>query len=201
MSATEIETETETVTENETPEARERIAHGRETHADRIREAMRDKGSLLIIGGHEDKKGDRLILRALADRVDGGALVVCTVASDLPKEVWADYEPLFKDLGVRDVRHLHVDSRAEAREQRVLELLDDACVVFFTGGDQLKLTSLLGDSPIYERTREIFEGGGTIAGTSAGASVVSETMMVRGHGSASYRIGSTWPPASASCPA
>ena len=66
-----------------------------------------------------------------------------------------------------------------------------ATAVFFTGGDQLKLTSLLGDSPIYERLKEIYEEGGTIAGTSAGASVVCETMLVSGAGAESHRIGTS----------
>ncbi len=151
--------------------------------------AQMGQGTLLIVGGHEDKQGDRLILRALADRCGDGALVVVTVASDLPDEVWADYEPVFRDLGVRDVRHLHVTSRGEARDDAVLQLLDGATVVYFTGGDQLNLTSLLGDTPIYERVREIYEGGGTVGGTSAGASVVCETMMVSGSGDESHRIG------------
>jgi cyanophycinase len=87
------------------------------------------------------------------------------------------------------VYHLDVESREEAKSERKLRILDDADGVFFTGGDQLKLTSQLGDSPIYERLREIYFGGGMIAGTSAGASVMAETMMVSGPGAESDRIG------------
>ena len=147
------------------------------------------RGTLIIVGGHEDKKGDRLILRAVAERVGDGALVVATVASELPDEVWADYEPLFKELGVRDVRHLHVFSREEAMRDEPLAVLDGATAVFITGGDQLKLTSQLGDTPIYSRLMEIYEQGGTIAGTSAGASVMCETMLVEGDGSSSATVG------------
>ena len=145
-------------------------------------------GTLVIIGGHEDKTGDRVILRALAARADGAALAVVTAASNLPDELWGDYEPVFRDLGVRDVRHLHVATREEALDPERLDALDDAAVVFFTGGNQLKLTSQLGDTPIYRRVREIYEGGGCVAGTSAGASVVSETMMVTGDSAASPRV-------------
>ena len=147
------------------------------------------RGTLIIIGGHEDKKGDKLILRALTHQVNGGKLVVATVASDIPDEVWAEYEPLFHDLGVKNVVHLDVSSRGDARSEEKLRLLDDAAGVFFTGGDQLKITSQLGDTPIYERIRQIYVEGGTIAGTSAGASVVCETMMVSGAGKESHRIG------------
>ncbi len=62
--------------------------------------------------------------------------------------------------------------------------------MFFTGGDQLKITSQLGDSPIYQRIHDIYMTGGVIAGTSAGASVMAETMMVAGAGDESHRIGS-----------
>jgi cyanophycinase len=146
------------------------------------------EGTLVIIGGHEDKVGERIILRDLAARADGGGLVVVTAASNLPGELWGDYEPVFRDLGVRDVRHLHADTRAEARDPERLRLLDGASVVFFTGGNQLKLTSQLGDTPIYTRVRELFEAGACVAGTSAGASVVTETMLVTGNSAASPRV-------------
>jgi cyanophycinase len=69
-----------------------------------------------------------------------------------------------------------------------MRILQGATGVFFTGGDQLKITSQLGDSPLYSRVAEIYENGGVIAGSSAGASVLSETMMVGNDGEASYRI-------------
>ncbi len=148
----------------------------------------RAAGSLIIIGGHEDKTDERLILRALAARAEGGALVVVTVASNVPEELWGDYEPVFRDLGVADVRHLHVDVREEAQDPERLRMLDGARVVFFTGGNQLKLTSQLGATPVYTRVRELYEGGACIAGTSAGASVVTETMLVTGDSAASPRV-------------
>lgn len=147
------------------------------------------RGTLVIIGGHEDKEHDKLILRAVAERVGSGKLVVVTVASQLPDDLWATYEPLFRNLGVRHVHHLDVASREEAKTEAKLRILDDADAVFFTGGDQLKLTSQLGDSPIYARLREIYFDGGLIAGTSAGASVMCETMMVSGGGEGSNKIG------------
>jgi cyanophycinase len=145
-------------------------------------------GRLIIIGGHEDKEDERLILRAVATEAQGGALVVVTAASNMPDEVWAEYEPIFRELGVKDVRHLHVDTRADAMDASRHGLLDDASAVFFTGGDQLKLTSQLGDTPVYQKTREIYDRGGLIAGTSAGASVVCETMLVSGNSEGSPRV-------------
>jgi cyanophycinase len=150
----------------------------------------RKRGALVVIGGHEDKEGDRLILRELARRAGRGKLVVATVASEEPARYWETYESVFRALGVPHVYHLDVRSRDEAKSERKVAILDDAAVVFFTGGDQLKITSRLGDSPIYERLCQIYsEEGGTIAGTSAGASMMCETMLVRGDQERSARLG------------
>jgi cyanophycinase len=150
----------------------------------------RKRGSLVVIGGHEDKEGDKLILRELARRAARGKIVVATVASDDPEEYWDIYQRVFRGLGVPHVYHLDVRSREEGKEDRKVRILDDATVVFFTGGDQLKITSMLGDSPIYNRLCRIYtEQGGTIAGTSAGASMMCETMLVRGEQEQSARLG------------
>jgi cyanophycinase len=145
-------------------------------------------GTLVVVGGHEDKEGERLILRLIVDQARRGKIVVATVASDEPEDLWATYDPLFRELGARDVAHLRVGSREEARTPEALAVLDGAAAVFFTGGDQLRITSQIGDTPIYERLREIYIDGGVVAGTSAGASVVCETMLVAGGGAESPRI-------------
>ncbi|HEX6575114.1 MAG TPA: cyanophycinase [Gemmatimonadaceae bacterium] len=145
---------------------------------------------LIIIGGHEDKTDKKLILRAVAERVGGGKLVIATVASGLPKEQYEEYEQLFRGLGVRHVYKLEVESREDALSDKNVRVLDDCTAIFFTGGDQMKITSQLGCSPVCERIQEVYESGGCIAGTSAGASVMSETMMVGGEGEETHRIGS-----------
>lgn len=149
----------------------------------------RSERALIIIGGHEDKEKKRLILRAVAERVGDGKLVVATVASTVQAELWEEYERIFRGLGVRHIYKLSVESREEALSEASVRVLDDANGVFFTGGDQVKITSQLGCSPVCERIQEIYESGGVIAGTSAGASVMSETMMVSGSGSETHRIG------------
>lgn len=147
------------------------------------------KGTLVIIGGHEDRTGEKSILRAVADRLgDDGKIVVCTVASAEPEELWEQYESAFRALGVPHVYRLDVGSREDASSTRAMRILEDATGVFFTGGDQLKITSQIGDTPMYSRVREIFEQGGVVAGTSAGASAMSETMLVTSNADASYRI-------------
>jgi len=146
------------------------------------------KGRLLIIGGHEDKVGDKIILRELARLVGSGKLVVATLASEQPAEQWEEYERTLRSIGIRHLYHLRIESRADAQSPRAIGILEDAAGVFFTGGDQLRLTSLIGDTPVFSRCYQIFAHGGVIAGTSAGAAVMSETMIVNGSGDTSPRI-------------
>jgi cyanophycinase len=145
--------------------------------------------ALVLIGGHEDKEGDRVILREVARRLGGGKLVIATVASHQPKGYFDAYRRAFSGLGTGELVELYVRERAETAERRILQLLDGAAGVFFTGGDQLRIASQIGDTPVERRVREIFAAGGVIAGTSAGASVMADTMLVKGSSRESYRIG------------
>lgn len=146
------------------------------------------RGSLLMIGGHEEADDDPVILRALARQVGGGRLVIATLATEHPDRLWKQYESLFRRLGVADVAHLHLEDRQEAGELRALRILDAATAILFTGGDQLRITSTLGDTPVFSRIFEIFLEGGIVAGTAAGASVLSETTLLGGGTEASPRV-------------
>lgn len=146
-------------------------------------------GPLIIIGGHEDKQGEKIILKAVADRLKGGRLVLATIASHQPAGYFETYQQAFGALGVHDLVELYVEDRAEAHQAEKLTLLDGATGVFFSGGDQLRISSQIGDTPIEARIREIWRDGGVLAGTSAGASVMSDTMMVRGSSAETHRIG------------
>jgi len=145
---------------------------------------------LIIIGGKEDRSNDKVILREVARRVGSGKLVVSTVAMARgTDELFAQYEKAFRALGVKHVFNLDINSRGEATQDSKLRILDNAQGVFFTGGDQMRITSQIGDTPVYQRIREIYDDGGVIAGTSAGASVMSETMLVYGGDEESHVIG------------
>lgn len=146
-------------------------------------------GPLVIIGGHEDKEGDRVILEEVARRVNGGKLVIATVASHQPEGYFEAYREAFGAIGLTDLVELYVRERADTLDDKTLATLEGAAGVFFTGGDQLRISSQIGDTPVERRVREIHEAGGVIAGTSAGASVMSEVMMVAGASGESYRIG------------
>lgn len=151
----------------------------------------RNERALVIIGGHENKEGDKLILREVARRIGSGRLVVCTTATQEPVAMFADYERIFRNLGVKHVWHLNIGSREEGKDEKNLRILENASGVFFTGGDQLAVTSQMGDTPCYELIHQIYQDGGLIAGTSAGAAIMCETMMVTGNGTKSHRLGDT----------
>lgn len=146
-------------------------------------------GPLVIIGGHEDKEHEKVILKEVARHLKGGRLVIATVASHEPDGYFDAYQKAFADLGVTDLVELYVHQRAESQSPETLAVLDGAAGVFFTGGDQLRISSQIGDTAIERRIRALHEAGGVIAGTSAGASVMSETMLVKGPSAESYRIG------------
>lgn len=146
-------------------------------------------GRLVIIGGGEDKERERLVLRQVADCARGGRIVVCTVASDVPEEIWRDYERAFRALGCKDVVHLDIGARTDILHDPPLDLLDRAQVFFFTGGGQLKITTRFSGTRLCAAVEEFYRRGGTVAGTSAGASVMAETMLVSGVGSESHKIG------------
>jgi cyanophycinase len=146
-------------------------------------------GPVFAIGGHEDKEGKRAILSAVAKHVAGGRLVIATVASHEPDGYFEGYSAAFRDLGVTDLTELYVCERAEAVEGDIGDALADAAGVFFTGGDQLRIVSNIGDTPIEKMVLDIHRRGGLIAGTSAGASAQGSMILVAGSGSESHRIG------------
>jgi cyanophycinase len=135
-------------------------------------------GTLFVIGGAEDRQNTKIILSRLAERIGSGNLVISTLASGYADEVWEIYRALFSSLGVKRVEHLCMDHRDESLEDPRLGVLVDANAVFFTGGDQLKITTRLGGTALSERVEEIYRQGGIIAGTSAGATALGEMMLV-----------------------
>ena len=151
----------------------------------------RRRGCLIIIGGGEDRNpiGPRVILREVARHVRGGKLVLATVASHRPEGYFQEYERAFADLGIGELVELYVEERVQAGDREKLSVLDDAAGIFFSGGDQLRITSQIGDTGIEAKVRALYERGGVVAGTSAGASVMSETMLIKGTSKVTHRIG------------
>ncbi|EPX58353.1 Cyanophycinase [Cystobacter fuscus DSM 2262] len=121
----------------------------------------------------------------------GGRVIVCTVASDVPGELWAQYQRTFHELGCKDVVHLDIERRADLLLNPSLELFEGADVFFFTGGAQLKITTRLAGTRLCAALEEFYRRGGTVVGTSAGASVMAETMLVSGVSGETHKIGET----------
>lgn len=139
-------------------------------------------GNLIIIGGAEDKKGRKEILKKVCECInkDEDLLVVASVASEYPNEMEQKYKKAFGDLGVKNIKMLKINDRREAFNQDNIDLIKNAKLVFFTGGMQLRITSLIGGTPIYNELKRIADDGVYIVGTSAGASVMSDTMIIEG---------------------
>lgn len=136
-------------------------------------------GTLMMIGGAEDKTGAMVVLRSLAERVGKRKLVVLTLASESPEAQWPVYCRLFQSFGLREVDHLPADTRDELSRPEAVRLIEEAGAVFFTGGDQLRITTKLGGTPAYDAVRELYKKrGGLIAGTSAGAAAMGQVMLM-----------------------
>ncbi|MDF2572945.1 MAG: cphB [Sporomusa sp.] len=143
----------------------------------------RTPGSLLIIGGHEDKTDKCVILRKFVSMAGGkdSRIVIVATATGEPRVVGSEYKELFSSMGASSVTIMAIPNRETANQTQQAEVIKDASGIFFTGGDQLRLTSILGGSAVDAAIRVAFENGATIAGTSAGAAVMSETMIVGGN--------------------
>ena len=130
-------------------------------------------------------------MELIAKRAALGKLVIVTVASDEPEEQWKNYRSTFEDLRVGHIEQLDARTREQMMSDVDAGILDEKTVVFFAGGDQMKITNKLGGTPICDRMRELYTKGAMIAGTSSGASVMAEVMMAAGESASSPRMGSS----------
>jgi cyanophycinase len=145
-------------------------------------------GAIIAVGGREDKEGDRRILREIATRAGNGKLVLATLASEMPDDQLRLYTSIFTTLGVKKVVALDFADREEAMENPKLEVIKDAEVMFFTGGDQMKLISKIAGTQTHREILSMHAKGCTIAGTSAGAAAMSATMLVGGPKAESHKV-------------
>ena len=149
------------------------------------------RGWIVPIGGAENKENDRRILRRFVEASGGedADIVVIPTASKM-HETGPRYEALFRELGAASVSVMDFDTRRDCQEANRLERLDRATGIFFTGGNQLRLTALLGGTPVAQLIRKRNAAGVTVGGTSAGASILSEHMIAFGDEGSSVIAGS-----------
>jgi cyanophycinase len=149
------------------------------------------RGWIVPIGGAENKENDRDILERFL-KVSGGEsanIVVIPTASRM-HETGPRYEKIFTDLGADKVAVMDFDTRRDCQENGRLQRLEEATGIFFTGGNQLRLTTLLGGTPVAKLIRNANARGVTVGGTSAGASILSEHMIAFGDEGSSVISGS-----------
>ena len=134
------------------------------------------EGYLFIIGGGD--RPERMMKKfvELSLRNPGKKTIVFPMASSVPEESGQSMVEELKTLGLPDVEY-HVLSREQALAAENLKILANAGAVYFTGGDQSRLTRALVNTPIHKRLLQIYQTGGVIGGTSAGAAVMSELMI------------------------
>lgn len=133
-------------------------------------------GALYIIGGHEDREGDRLILQEVARAAAGRPVALVTAPSRKPEQYLAVYEDAFRPLGL-EVVEVRLPDRAAADDEANLSALDDCGVVFISGGNQVRGSETLAGSLAAQRIRERWRDGIPVAGTSAGASLIAQEML------------------------
>jgi cyanophycinase len=141
----------------------------------------KERGWIIPIGGAENKENSPQILRRFIELAGGAAadIVVIPTAS-LSHATGPRYERLFSELGARNVTSLDFDTRRDAEEPGRLERLGRATGIFFTGGNQLRLATLIGGTAVAKTVRRLNAGGVPVAGTSAGAAFISEHMIAFG---------------------
>ena len=141
------------------------------------------KGNLVIIGGAEDKNGECVILRSLVNIIGGSEarLTILTTATENPEKAGAEYRTVFQRLGAVNINVLHINTRDDANMDNSVQAVSESTGIFFTGGDQLRITSILGGTKIFTALHDACQKGTVIAGTSAGASAMTGTMIIDGN--------------------
>lgn len=140
-----------------------------------------NRGPLIAIGGAEDKVGDRAILRMVAERAGGrhAKIAIFPTASSIPNEMAPLYEKIFRSFGAH-AETVWVDQRSDGEDPTKLAQVKDATAIFFTGGAQGRIVTLIGGTPMAQAVRRAYRAGAVVAGTSAGASVICDHMIAQG---------------------
>lgn len=166
------------------------------------------KGKLLIIGGAEDKgedidhqrynartnvKFERFeILKEIAPSSSHQKIEVITTGSRVPEEVKRSYQRAFERIGYSDPGFILIKNKLQAQNKKYLSRIEAASAIFFSGGDQFRLSAILGGTPIIDLIKQRYaqERDFLIAGTSAGAMVLANLMIMKG-GSKKILLGNT----------
>ncbi len=150
-----------------------------------------ERGWIVPIGGAEEKENDPRILERFVQLCGGDQadIVVLPTASRLA-DTGSRYEEIFSSLGAGRVTSIDFDTRRETSEEGRLERIAEATGIFFTGGNQLRISTMLGGTPVAKLIRLQNAAGVHVGGTSAGAGILSEHMIAFGKEGSSPTAGS-----------
>jgi cyanophycinase len=153
-------------------------------------EEDKKRGYIVAVGGAEDKVGPADILRRFVEVSGGkGARIAIIATASRLKDTGKRYEKLFKGIGVEEARAIPFAERADASREEWLKMLETASGIFFTGGSQLRISTILGGTPVAKAVRRMNARGVAVGGTSAGAAVLSEHMIASGEEGSTPKIG------------
>ncbi|MBF2047387.1 MAG: cyanophycinase [Leptolyngbya sp. IPPAS B-1204] len=149
----------------------------------------RPKGPLVIIGGAEERDGEAKILRAFIQLAGGRSaqIVVLTAATSEPIEAGETYIEVFKRLGAKTVWVVDTRDPDDANQFEAVWAIRQASGIFFTGGDQARIVERIKGTILEDAIQKRHSEGAVIAGTSAGAAIMPEVMIVRGESETSPR--------------
>lgn len=153
---------------------------------------MRNGTSKLIAVGGGEMRETKEVLEQLTKYLKGRSdprITVMTVATSDGEGAASKYNALFRSIGIRHVDVVDISQREEAFAGSALKKIDSADAIFFTGGDQLNITSLMGGTPLHKRVYERLREGVLIIGTSAGAAMMSSSMIVSGKSDSPPTVG------------
>jgi cyanophycinase len=148
------------------------------------------RGYIVPVGGAEDKDSDPVILRRFVE-ISGdehARIAVIPTASRLD-DTGRRYERIFRELGAADALALDYKRREDADNPEWLAYLHGATGVFLTGGNQLRISTILGGTDVARAIRSVNATGVSVGGTSAGAAVLSEHMIAFGKSGSTPRAG------------
>jgi cyanophycinase len=141
------------------------------------------KGILVAVGGNEDKRRNLEVLRTMVELMDKSKLIIelITTASCEPQVMGEKYTKAFNKLDISNIGLMHIKTRNEANDPKIVKRIMKANLIYFTGGDQLRITSILGGSPVLNTIKKkYYEEKCVVGGTSAGASAMPDTMIYEG---------------------
>ena len=155
-------------------------------------ESARTSRFLIPIGGNEKKSPDSEIFREMVALAGGteARIVVVPTASEEPGERARDYSVLFSAFNPKSIQTVHIGERPDAGSAALCRIISETTLFMFGGGDQLRLSSLIGGTPLHRALIERYQAGGcVVAGTSAGAAFLPEMMIFQNNGFRLFRKG------------